>query len=564
MSLEPSANGAEPENHDTASSIVQSKEIDSSTPSGDSRFDSNGPSSLHATSIVFEVIVNVWKSLFAILFGAAGALQGGGIFLTITAVVGGWAIVSAVMRYCTFRYQISGGELRLKEGLIFRRNRAVPIRRIQNIDLVQNPLHRLLKVAEVRVETASGTEPEAVMRVLHMDQVERLRRSVFGESLPESSTVPRASLNETASNATAAVATDVAIAEQTSAESGTLVHRITIRQLMMAGMASNRGTVFLGVIFGFLFQFDWDGRFDWRKYREQLNSYLDWLPQADSTASMALYAVLAFFGLILLLRIFGICWYLQKFYDHTVTRQGDDLRIRCGLFTKVSATVPRKRIQFISVHRPFLYRWMGLASVRIETAGGAGSESEDATSTISRRWFLPVVGESDVNRILSELRPDLNWLEEETQVEWFHLSPRTGARLFRAVILGTLLLVAAGLFATRPWGWLLGVAGFPVLLFLARKETRARRYSRPTWGVAYQSGWIVRKLSLAFHDRIQGVALYESPFDRRWGMAKLSVDTAAAGPAEHSVEIRYLEKHVAEQQYRELQQAAALHRPAWH
>ena len=55
----------------------------------------------------------------------------------------------------------------------------MPVDRIQNVDLVQNPLHRMLRVAEVRVETASGTEPEATLRVLSMADVAKLRSEIF-------------------------------------------------------------------------------------------------------------------------------------------------------------------------------------------------------------------------------------------------------------------------------------------------------------------------------------------------------------------------------------------------
>jgi len=44
---------------------------------------------------------------------------------------------------------------------------------------VQNVLHRLLRVAEVRIETASGQGAEATMRVLGLGEVEALRRCVM-------------------------------------------------------------------------------------------------------------------------------------------------------------------------------------------------------------------------------------------------------------------------------------------------------------------------------------------------------------------------------------------------
>ena len=79
--------------------------------------------------------------------------------------------IGAVLQYAVFRYRLADDEIVVRDGLLTRTERHIPYARIQNVDLVQNPLHRLLRVALVRVETASGAKPEAVMRVLSLDAV---------------------------------------------------------------------------------------------------------------------------------------------------------------------------------------------------------------------------------------------------------------------------------------------------------------------------------------------------------------------------------------------------------
>ena len=84
------------------------------------------------------------------------------MILFVPAVIGGLA------KYLSFRYRLGPDELIIREGIVTRNERHVPYARIQNIDLIQNPFHRWFKVAEVRVETASGDRPEAIMRVLSL------------------------------------------------------------------------------------------------------------------------------------------------------------------------------------------------------------------------------------------------------------------------------------------------------------------------------------------------------------------------------------------------------------
>jgi membrane protein YdbS with pleckstrin-like domain len=66
-----------------------------------------------------------------------------------------------------------------------------------------------------------------------------------------------------------------------------------------------------------------------------------------------------------------------------------------------------------------------------------------------------------------------------------------------------------------------------------------------------------RKLSVARLSKIQTVSLGESPFDRRYRMAGVRVDTAGAGAASHRVHIPYLDRSVARRLFDSLGTAAA-------
>jgi putative membrane protein len=216
------------------------------------------------------------------------------------------------------------------------------------------------------------------------------------------------------------------------------------------------------------------------------------------------------------------------------------------LFTKVSATVPRQRIQFISIHRSLIMRMFGMASIRIETAGGAGQSNENATESVSKRWFVPAIPESQVVRLISALRPELDW--DESKLDFQPLSIKAGRRLSRLAIVEAVVISGIGLLITRPWGWLGGVAGLPLLVLWAIKKSKAMRYARTDSGVVYRSGVLNRKTSVTFFEKIQTLRLDQSPFDRRWKMAKLSVDTAAAGPAQHQIQVPYLDESFARQE----------------
>jgi putative membrane protein len=83
------------------------------------------------------------------------------------------------------------------------------------------------------------------------------------------------------------------------------------------------------------------------------------------------------------------------------------------------------------------------------------------------------------------------------------------------------------------------------------------RYARQGNQVAYRSGVLLRKFSIGFMDKIQTVAVRQSPLDRRWEMGTLAVDTAAAGPANHRIVVRMLDLQLAEQEFIRLSQLAS-------
>ena len=284
---------------------------------------------LHPLSLVFEVISHVRSLIFpaviAVFSAASGRIDG----LIFAGIIFIPTLIRSTIRYFSLRYQIHESELVVTEGIFFQRIRTVPIERIQNIDLIQNVLHRIFNLAEVRIETASGTEPEATLRVLSMNKVEQLREAIFKPR--KSNANPEITSHAVASDVSTAADSPTVAARE---ESETL-HTIGLSQLIRAGIASNRGTILLGILFGAYFQFD-----DQLAQIIDLRKAIRTISEGMDTNTIVFVAIVVFIGLLLLFRFLGIAWYVLRFQGYELTRCGEDLRIRCGLLTKVSATVP--------------------------------------------------------------------------------------------------------------------------------------------------------------------------------------------------------------------------------
>ena len=516
----------------------------------------NRPRTLHPSSLLFQILATARQSLLPVFIAVWTAVRGSWFAMIAVGGVVVFLLAVTLIRFLTFRYRIADGELVVTQGLVFRKVRNVPVDRIQNVDIVQNLFHRALGVAEVRVETASGTEPEATLRVLSMSEVEKLRGEIFAHR-PESNRpqIQRSQTEQFQVEQTGEVTAGSSMQAENASVSE-VVLRIPTLWLVKAGLASNRGMIMGGLALGLFFQQDWNLAID--------EDFLgDILPQnlvADGFGVWLFVGLLAVLALVVV-RLLGVVWYVLRFHDYRLERAGDDFHLTCGLLTRVSATVPRRRIQFISIHRAPIQRSLGIASIRIETAGGAGKQNEDASATVTRRWFVPVIPNRLVPVLIGNLRPGFEF--HESDQPWQPFSPRAASRLSRLAIIGSLLIAAVGFAVWQPWGWIAGIVSLPLLWAITCLHLRFLGYARGEEAVVFRSGILNRKTSLTFYDKIQNVTLRESPFDRRWGMATVGIDTAASGPADHVIDVGLLEVANAKSELEKLSEHCAAAELVW-
>ena len=435
--------------------------------------------------------------------------------------------IAAVARYLSFRVRYEGTELVIHSGLLFRNERHVPYARIQNLDAVRNVAHRLLGVAEVRVETGGGQAPEATIRVLHETVFEEMRRRIFEGRARGQAGAP---LPETPEAAVPAV------------ESKTLLH-LPLRELLLNGLLDNRGMLLVGAAYGVL----WEAglfRGVWNQvargaYGPGLVRDTAQTIAAGGVPSLARIAVLlaGVVGLLVLVRALSMIWSGVRLYDFRLSRVGGDLRTEYGLLTRVATTVPLRRVQTLTIREAPLQRLVKRMSMRVETAGGTGMPEGGAKQP--RESLAPIVRGAAVPGLVREVLPGLDL----GALEWQPLHPRAFRRALKPSMIVALV-------TTAPLVGALGWAGLAVVPFtmawlslVAWKQVQHTRWAVTDDTIAFRSGWLWRHLTVAPVVKVQVVDCVESPFDRRAGMASLRVDTA--GGRSHRISIPYLARETA-------------------
>jgi putative membrane protein len=249
--------------------------------------------------------------------------------------------------------------------------------------------------------------------------------------------------------------------------------------------------------------------------------------------------------------VLSMIWSLLRLHGFQLERAGDDLRAEFGLFTRVMTTIPLQRIQTLTIRAGLLHRLLGLASLRVDSAGS--DARRQGGSQVRRESLAPIVRARDLPRLLHEVLPDV----DVAAVAWQPVDPRGVRRAFVASFAFLLVLTLPLTALLRWWTPLLValVAGWS--LVAARLRVRSLGWALADRAVLFRSGWLARQTTIARFTKIQVVSVNESPFDRRTGMASVRVDTAGAGHLSHRVHIPYLRRPSADSLHATLARAAS-------
>ena len=258
------------------------------------------------------------------------------------------------------RYQLTHDHIRVRSGVVVRRQRQARLDRVQAIDIVQPLLARIFGLAELRFEVADAGESAVRLAFLRLPDAQQLRARILedasgaeegrpdGGSGTGDATVPgeRQVLALSAGRVIASVLLSGTTVFLVLAVAGVIV------LTALTGEAASIAAL-VPIVFGF-------GSAYWGMFSSSFN------------------------------------------FRASVSREG--IRIRSGLLDTRVQTVPPGRIQALAVRQSPLWRITGWYSVSVNVAGyGAGPANGESGA---RTRVLPVGTFEEVLRMLALVLPD--------------------------------------------------------------------------------------------------------------------------------------------------------------
>ena len=438
-------------------------------------------------------------------YAAIGYLAATGSWRTALLMLGGIAavmVVGIVLYWRRFEYRVGANEIRIDSGILSRTHRSIPFDRIQDVDISQGPLARLLGLARVKFETgasAGDKTDDGALAAIALPRAEALRDQV---------------------RARRGVAVDpVAIAEAEAAP----IFAMDLRRVLLAGLFNFSLAVIAGLFgvtqtVGDVAGFDFFKRRFWRDVLDAGS------PVADLIFAHQLVTVLAGSVLLVVLGLVtGVGRTLLRDYRFRLDRTPTGLRRRRGLLTLTDVTLPIARVQAAIVGSGPLRERFGWRDLKLQSlAKDEGSKGDHLVAPLAR--------DAEIATILAEL----DWRPVDASVEWQRVSP-AHAWGFTALVSLLLIPVVIQMFV-MPWIGAVGLGVVATVIATRWLGWRSYRYALDGDRLLVRSGWWKRRLIILPLASIQSADVTQNIVSRRFGTAALTFGVASGrGYSSHGI-----------------------------
>ena len=457
------------------------------------------PQRLHPLTLLLRVGQSL-PALFIILLPTLQNPSSENIFSVVFSVLYGLvALPAIVLQYLRFSYRISPKQIVIQKGVIKRQNRSIPIERIQNIQIEENLVARVLGLAKVTIETAGSSATEGSLEYVSKSDALDIRRAVRSFQHRE--------------------ATEEAAADAGTAEAGgETLFSMPLPRVLLSG-AFRFSLLYIALVFS-AFQLVDPEMIVQRVLRSQ--GRIDQITEMMA-AHPALSIVASIIAAGILGWISGILIHLTRYYGFQLWLDDDKLRKRHGLFTVTEGTIPLKKVQALILRTNPLMRAFGWYELEVQTVGMNVDEQ-------GHRVVAPFAQYEDILALAGRIRSfDL----PET---FGNVSPITiRRRFFRYTVALAAVLLPSVYFWPAGW-WTLGGLALPwwglflvpFLLGWAVLQYRNHDYAVQDDGLYIRRGVLSHYLWIIPTEKHHVFHTAATIFQRRLNLKTLFVDTAGA------------------------------------
>ncbi|MEU4835479.1 PH domain-containing protein [Streptosporangium sp. NPDC023615] len=481
--------------------------------------------------------IRMLPSLFVPLAGVLfiGGFSPGSFVWAAMGVVG--SVAFAAVRWATFTYQVVGDRLELTRSLISRSVRTIPLERIRGVDVSAPPLHRLLGISVLRIDTGAGGDDkqEGELDGVTVEEGERLKAVLLWHARARTARrVQARGADQVIGEAgPEGLADGVPARPGTDTGAGTVRHEVgdttpervffvLPRKWLVYGPLSGAYlltpfALVAGAV-GLAFQLGTEFGID----RRVLVGAGEWLWEHPP------FLVAALVVLILAMPVVGAVMYAVFNWDFSLRAREGYLIAGRGLITRRSVSLERRRVRGFEFVQGPAERGAGLGRAWAIVTGLGDSQTRGQLMPVAPKGIvLDVVGEA-IGPIATDLRP--------------HPPAARRRRLFRAIF-PWLVVAACALAAVELWSGWWWVLGAPALLLavlgvpLGLDRYRSLGHTYDGTRLSVRSGSLRRSQAVIEERAVVGWTLSQTWFQRRAGLLTVTAGVGAGSGGYAAIDV---------------------------
>ena len=317
----------------------------------------------------FIIVMNLWalvKNSFAIFvffivsFALSSPLYSYGriaflLFFTL-------AVIKIILDWFVDKYEIVNESFHIYHGLFIKNERIVPFTRVQNVQRQTSFIHRLFGLTSLTLETGiAGSEGGVEFNVITVREANRIE--------------------DLLNNVEFVTDTTTEIAEEENSEVETKSDRVihftpTKKDVLKASFTSFSFLLLIpiiGSIFSKIEKFEWV-----EKKAEGIFSRI-----LESSFTTVIIVIL----FIIVSIIIGIAKTYIKYGKYEIASDDDRIYITKGVLHESAFTITKNNVQAIEIRQSTIKRLLGLAEIKVISAGGVGEGLLEPNSLYP---FLPI------------------------------------------------------------------------------------------------------------------------------------------------------------------------------
>jgi putative membrane protein len=479
------------------------------------------PQRLHALTLLLRMLASL-PALAFILLPVVTNPNSENFFSLITAVIFGvFAIPAIVLRYLRFSYRITPKQIVIQKGVFNRKNRSIPIERVQNVQIEQNLAARFFGIAKVKIETAGSSATEGTLEYVGIDVAKDIRQVVRSYKRRQAEGAAGAGGEAGGEPAGGAARAGGADAPGDDALASETLFTMSLGRVLLSG-AFRFSLLYIALIFSLLQFFQPETIMDWiTASMGDLEGTTTYVLSHPALAALATVVAAALLGWVS-----GILLHLNRYYGFALWLEEDKLRKRHGLLTVTEGTIPLSKVQALILRTNPLMRAFGWYELEVQTIG-VDLENQ------GHRVIVPFAQLDPLLELAGRVR------SFDLPASFERVSPLTIRRSFLRYTVALSAVALTGVYfwpaawwhpggAALPW-W--AFAAVPLILVGAVLSYRYHGYRVRPDAFYIRRGVFAHRIWILPTEKFHVFYTSASIFQRRLGLKTLFVDTAGASGA---------------------------------